>query len=33
LEIERELRNAVPATIASGTSEMQKLIVACHLGL
>ena len=33
LEIERELRNAVPATIASGTSEMQKLIVARHLGL
>jgi alkylation response protein AidB-like acyl-CoA dehydrogenase len=33
LEIERELRNAVPATIASGTSEMQKMIVARHLGL
>ncbi len=32
-EIERELRNAVPATIASGTSEMQKLVVARHLGL
>jgi hypothetical protein len=31
--IERELRNAVPGTIASGTSEMQKLIIARHLGL
>jgi alkylation response protein AidB-like acyl-CoA dehydrogenase len=33
LEVERELRNAVPATIASGTAEMQKLIIARHLGL
>lgn len=33
LEIERELRNAVPATIASGTSEIQKMVIARHLGL
>jgi len=33
LEIERELRNAVPGAIASGTSEIQKMIIARHLGL
>lgn len=33
LGIERELRNAVPATIASGTSEMQRALIARYLGL
>jgi alkylation response protein AidB-like acyl-CoA dehydrogenase len=33
LAIERELRNAIPVTIASGTSEMQQLIIAHLLGL
>ncbi len=33
LEIERELRNAVPGTIASGTSDIQKMVIARHLGL
>jgi alkylation response protein AidB-like acyl-CoA dehydrogenase len=33
IEIERELRNAVPGAIASGTSEIQKMIIARHLGL
>ncbi len=33
LEIERELRNAVPGSIASGTSEIQRMVVARHLGL
>lgn len=32
-EIERELRNAVPGTISSGTSEMQQRIIARCLGL
>ena len=32
-EIERELRNAVPGSIASGTSEVQKMVIARHLGL
>lgn len=31
--IERELRNAVPGTISSGTSEIQKMIIARYLGL
>lgn len=33
LGIERELRNAVPGSIASGTSEIQKMVIARHLGL
>jgi alkylation response protein AidB-like acyl-CoA dehydrogenase len=33
LGIERELRNAVPGSIASGTSEIQKVVIARHLGL
>lgn len=32
-EIERELRNAIPGTISSGTSEMQQRIIARCLGL
>jgi alkylation response protein AidB-like acyl-CoA dehydrogenase len=31
--IERELRNAVPGTISSGTSEVQRMIIARCLGL
>ncbi|HKH48365.1 MAG TPA: acyl-CoA dehydrogenase family protein [Thermoanaerobaculia bacterium] len=31
--IERELRNAVPGTISSGTSEVQRMIIARFLGL
>lgn len=33
LQLERELRNAVPLSIASGTPEIQQLIVARLLGL
>jgi alkylation response protein AidB-like acyl-CoA dehydrogenase len=33
LAIERELRNAIPVSIASGTSEMQQLIIAHLLGI
>ncbi|HEX9940958.1 MAG TPA: acyl-CoA dehydrogenase family protein [Thermoanaerobaculia bacterium] len=33
LQIERELRNALPLSIASGTPEIQKMIVARMLGL
>lgn len=31
--IERELRNAVPGSIASGTSQIQKMVIARHLRL
>lgn len=33
LEVERELRDAIPETIYSGTSEMQRKIIARSLGL
>jgi alkylation response protein AidB-like acyl-CoA dehydrogenase len=33
LEVERELRDAIPETIYSGTSEMQRKIIARLLGL
>jgi len=32
-EIERDLRDAVGGTIYSGTSAIQRMIVARHLGL
>ena len=32
-EVERELRNAIAGTIASGTSEIQRMIIAKQMGL
>ena len=32
-QVERELRDAIPGTIYSGTSEMQRKIIARLLGL
>jgi hypothetical protein len=32
-QVERELRDAIPGTIYSGTSEMQRKIIARMLGL
>ncbi len=30
---DKAMRNAVPGAIASGTSEIQKVVIARHLGL
>lgn len=32
-EVERDLRDAIGGTIYSGTSDIQKTIIACLLGL